>query len=83
MAEKSKDTQQMRVYTEDIDRLKNFGRVGDSMADALSRALDLAEGKIDNPDVIRTLADFVKKAVKRKREREEQNKQDGAKKEEA
>jgi hypothetical protein len=36
-------TMQMRVYTKDLDRVKNFGRAGDSMAEALSRALDLAE----------------------------------------
>jgi hypothetical protein len=40
MAEK---TTQMRIYLKDLDRLKNFGRAGDSMADALSYALDLAE----------------------------------------
>jgi len=38
-------TIQMRVYQKDWDRLKNFGRAGDSMADALANALDLAEGK--------------------------------------
>ena len=38
-------TTQMRVYVKDRDRIKNFGRAGDSMADALSNALDLAEGK--------------------------------------
>jgi len=40
MAEK---TAQMRVYLRDLDRVKNFGRAGDTMAEALSRALDLAE----------------------------------------
>lgn len=43
MAEKPKNTQQMRVYVEDIDRIKKFGLFGESMADALSRALDQAE----------------------------------------
>ena len=38
-------TTQMRVYVKDRDRIKNFGRAGDSMADALSNALDLAEEK--------------------------------------
>ena len=38
-------TTQMRVYVKDRDRIKNFGRAGDAMADALSNALDLAEGK--------------------------------------
>ena len=36
-------TTQMRIYAKDLDRVKNFGRAGDSMAEALSRALDLAE----------------------------------------
>jgi len=36
-------TMQMRIYAKDLDRVKNFGRAGDSMAEALSRALDLAE----------------------------------------
>jgi hypothetical protein len=36
-------TTQMRIYLKDLDRVKNFGRAGDSMAEALSRALDLAE----------------------------------------
>ena len=45
MAGKPKSTQQMRVYTDDVDRIKKFGLFGESMADALSRALDLAEGK--------------------------------------
>jgi hypothetical protein len=40
MAEK---TTQMRVYQKDMDRIKNFGRAGDSLAEALSYALDLAE----------------------------------------
>jgi hypothetical protein len=40
MAEK---TAQLRIYYKDLDRLKNFGRAGDSMAEAVSRALDLAE----------------------------------------
>jgi len=40
MAEK---TIQLRAYRKDIDRLKNFGRAGDSMADALSNVLDIAE----------------------------------------
>lgn len=43
MAEK---TMQMRIYAKDLDRVKNFGRAGDSMAEALSRALDLAEKRL-------------------------------------
>jgi C4-dicarboxylate-specific signal transduction histidine kinase len=39
-------TAQMRVYLRDLDRVKNFGRAGDSMAEALSRALDLAESRL-------------------------------------
>jgi hypothetical protein len=38
-----KDTTQIRAYVEDVDRLKNYGRAGDSMAEALSKALDIAE----------------------------------------
>jgi len=38
-------TIQLRVYKRDWDRLKNFGRAGDSMAAALSRVLDIAENK--------------------------------------
>lgn len=40
-------TIQLRVYKKDWDRLKNFGRAGDSMAEALSNVLDIAEGKND------------------------------------
>lgn len=43
MAEK---TAQMRIYFRDLDRVKNFGRAGDSMAEALSHALDLAESRL-------------------------------------
>jgi len=40
MAEK---TTQMRLYAKDLDRIKNYGRAGDTLADALSKALDFAE----------------------------------------
>lgn len=39
------NTIQLRVYKKDWDRLKNFGRAGDSMAEALSKVLDIAENK--------------------------------------
>jgi hypothetical protein len=41
----TEETTSMRIYLKDLDRIKNYGRAGDSMADALSHALDLAEGK--------------------------------------
>lgn len=36
-------TTQMRLYVKDLDRIKNYGRAGDPLADALSKALDLAD----------------------------------------
>lgn len=39
----AEETIQLRVYKKDWNRLKNFGRAGDSMAIALSNALDIAE----------------------------------------
>jgi len=36
-------TTQMRLYAKDLDRIKNYGRAGDPLADALSKALDLAD----------------------------------------
>jgi len=39
----TEETTSMRIYLKDLDRVKNYGRAGDSMAEALSHALDLAE----------------------------------------
>ena len=36
-------TTQMRLYAKDLDRIKNYGRAGDTLADALAKALDMAE----------------------------------------
>jgi len=37
------ETAQLRIYKKDLERLKNYGRAGDSMATALSKVLDIAE----------------------------------------
>jgi hypothetical protein len=39
----AEDTAQLRIHRKDLERLKNFGRAGDSMATALERVLDIAE----------------------------------------
>lgn len=39
----AEDTIQIRAYKRDHDRIKDFGRAGDTIAQALSRALDMAE----------------------------------------
>lgn len=36
-------TTNLRAYKKDVERIKKFGKFGDSLADALSTALDLAE----------------------------------------
>jgi len=39
------DTTTVKVYKSDIKRIKAFGKMGDTMADATRKALDTAEGK--------------------------------------
>ena len=39
----AEETTQMRLYRKDLERIKDYGRAGDTLADALSKALDLAE----------------------------------------
>jgi hypothetical protein len=39
----STKTVQVRVFEADLDRLKNFGRAGDSLAIVFSKVLALAE----------------------------------------
>jgi hypothetical protein len=39
------ETTTMKVYKKDIERVKNHGIGGDSLAKSLSRALDKLEGK--------------------------------------
>lgn len=41
----NENTKQVRVFEEDLDRLKNYGKIGDSMALAVKKVLDIAEGK--------------------------------------
>jgi hypothetical protein len=41
-----KDTKQVKAYKEDLERIKRFGKMGDTMAQALHNALDKAEGKL-------------------------------------
>jgi hypothetical protein len=42
------DTKQVRVFAKDLERLKNYGRVGDSMALAVEKVLDIAEKVKEN-----------------------------------